>query len=457
MWSPLLGACAHLERDVDLTHWLVHAAWLRRRFESVREQVGLQRKRTGREALQRIDVGDLQLHQGSLGDEDLRVSRSHLLVFLGVHLIRLLRLRYHLVLVAVDRGLREGIVLDDACRSLPQKEPHALHFAFRPLSISLSRGNVSLVAVENGNPQPHVGKTLQSHGFPARRGQQLAILLHATAKLQVGNGFPLFPDQGCFGSFDAQFGDSYGWTLVDELLHQFIRIDRRSVLEFSFELHQGKPRIPHDGRQCFPNPLLVLFGHGDRELCLLRFHFRFAHVGSVRLADIRELMGGLDSVVGKLAEVLPQLQRLLDSQRLDVEHPYVRDDSQCLLLRLSFRLFELLIKNLSIQAELSTQHEVLLKEKALLATVKRPASDLFALVADGGVRVEPGLFLPAFRRSDVGGRLRERGVVLQGHLLQFFECNRLLLGSWSLRSARQGEQEQSPGKAEYESGYTTEW
>src|SRR5258708_39304926 len=105
----LLWACAHLERDVDLTHWLVHAAWLRRRFESVREQVGLQRKRTGREALQRIDVGDFQLHQGSLGDEDLRVSRSHLLVFLGVHLVRFLRPRYHLVLVAVDRGLREGI------------------------------------------------------------------------------------------------------------------------------------------------------------------------------------------------------------------------------------------------------------------------------------------------------------------------------------------------------------
>ncbi len=167
-------------------------------------------------------------------------------------------------------------------------------------------------------------------------------------------------------------------------------------------------------------------------------------------------MGGLDSVVGKLAEVLPQLQRLLDSQRLDVEHPYVRDDSQFLLLRLSFRLFELLIKNLSIQAELSTQHHVLLKEKALLATVKRPASDLFALVADGVVRVEPRLFLPAFRRFDAGGRLGERRVVLQGHLLQFFERDRFLLRGWNLRSSRQGDQEQSPGKAEYESSYATE-
>ncbi len=42
--SSLLGTWARLERHVDLTHWLVDAAWLRRRFESVSEQVGLQRK-----------------------------------------------------------------------------------------------------------------------------------------------------------------------------------------------------------------------------------------------------------------------------------------------------------------------------------------------------------------------------------------------------------------------------
>ncbi len=147
------------------------------------------------------------------------------------------------------------------------------------------------------------------------------------------------------------------------------------------------------------------------------------------MADIRELMGGLDSVVGKLAEVLPQLQRLLSSQRLEVGHPHVCDYAKFLLLGLCFCLFELLVKNLSIQAQLSTQHDVLLNEKALLAPVKRPASDLFALIADGWVRVEPRLLLPAFRRLDVGGRLPERRVVLQGHLLQFFESDRLLLRS----------------------------
>ncbi len=41
MRLPLLGACAHLERDVDLTHRLVDSARLRRSFEAVREQVGL--------------------------------------------------------------------------------------------------------------------------------------------------------------------------------------------------------------------------------------------------------------------------------------------------------------------------------------------------------------------------------------------------------------------------------
>jgi hypothetical protein len=41
---PFLRACAHLEWDVDLTHRLVDSAWLRRSFEAIREQVGLQRK-----------------------------------------------------------------------------------------------------------------------------------------------------------------------------------------------------------------------------------------------------------------------------------------------------------------------------------------------------------------------------------------------------------------------------
>src|SRR6202521_5484808 len=44
MRLPLLGACAHLEWDVDLTHRLVDSTWLRRSFEAVREQIGLQRK-----------------------------------------------------------------------------------------------------------------------------------------------------------------------------------------------------------------------------------------------------------------------------------------------------------------------------------------------------------------------------------------------------------------------------
>src|SRR5260221_10584997 len=88
-------------------------------------------------------------------------------------------------------------------------------------------------------------------------------------------------------------------------------------------------------------------------------------------------MGGLDAIVRELAEVLPQLQRLLGSQRLDVGHPHVCDDAQFLFLGFCFRLFELLVKNLSIQAQLSAQHDVLLNEKPFLAPVKRPASDLF--------------------------------------------------------------------------------
>jgi len=114
-------------------------------------------------------------------------------------------------------------------------------------------------------------------------------------------------------------------------------------------------------------------------------------------------MGGLDGVVGKLAEVVPQLQRLLGSQRLGVGHPHVCHYAQFLLLGLCFCLLELLVKNLPIQAQLSTQHDVLLNEKPLLAPVKRTASYLFPLVAYGWVRVKSRLLLPAFRRLDVGG------------------------------------------------------
>src|SRR5581483_6981916 len=118
-------------------------------------------------------------------------------------------------------------------------------------------------------------------------------------------------------------------------------------------------------------------------------------------------MGSIDGIVGKLAEMLPQLQRLLGSQRLDVGHAYVCDYPQFLLFGLGFCLLEFLVKNLSIQTQLSTQHDVLLKEKPLLAPVKRAASDLSALVAHGWVRVESRLLLSAFRRLDVGGRLLE--------------------------------------------------
>jgi hypothetical protein len=42
--APLLRVCAHREWHVDLTNRFVDAAWLCRRFESIGEQVGLQRK-----------------------------------------------------------------------------------------------------------------------------------------------------------------------------------------------------------------------------------------------------------------------------------------------------------------------------------------------------------------------------------------------------------------------------
>jgi len=42
MRSHLPWACAHLEWDIHFSHRLVDSAWLRRSFETVREQVGLQ-------------------------------------------------------------------------------------------------------------------------------------------------------------------------------------------------------------------------------------------------------------------------------------------------------------------------------------------------------------------------------------------------------------------------------
>src|SRR4029077_15274245 len=119
-------------------------------------------------------------------------------------------------------------------------------------------------------------------------------------------------------------------------------------------------------------------------------------------------MRGLDSIVGKLAEVLAQLQCLLCSQRLDVRHAHVCDNAHFLFLGFCFRLFELLIKDRPVQPELSAEHDVLLDEKSLLPPVKPPASDLFALVPDSWVWIESGLLLPAFGCLDVGGGLRER-------------------------------------------------
>src|SRR4029077_20913827 len=111
-----------------------------------------------------------------------------------------------------------------------------------------SGANVSLVAVKDGNSHTNIGKALQSDRFSVGLGQQLAVLFHAAPDLQVGNRFPPGAGQGCFRSFDSEFGDSYGWTLVDDLLHQFIRIDWRSVLQFSFEPHQKKSRVAQHSR-----------------------------------------------------------------------------------------------------------------------------------------------------------------------------------------------------------------
>ena len=87
------------------------------------------------------------MHQGSLGDKDLGIGRSHLLVLLGVHLIRLLGPGHHLAFIAVDRRLRERVGLDDACGPLPQDELDAFHFAPGPLGIGFCACDVSLVAV----------------------------------------------------------------------------------------------------------------------------------------------------------------------------------------------------------------------------------------------------------------------------------------------------------------------
>src|SRR5580692_7963532 len=123
-------------------------------------------------------------------------------------------------------------------------------------------------------------------------------------------------------------------------------------------------------------------------------------------------MGGLDSFVGELAEILPQRQRFLGSQRLEVRHSHVCDHAHLLFLSLSFCLVEFLVENLSIQAQLSTEHDFLLDEKALLTPVKRSAPDLLALVADGWVWIESRLLLSAFGGLDIGGGLRKRRVVL---------------------------------------------
>src|SRR5438105_4660356 len=103
---------------------------------------------------------------------------------------------------------------------------------------SIRGGNVSLIAIKKGNSDAHVSKALQSNRSAVR--QQLSIVLQATAELQVGNRFPFRASQGGFGSLDAEFSNSYGWTLVDHFFHQFIRIERRGVLELSFESHQRK-------------------------------------------------------------------------------------------------------------------------------------------------------------------------------------------------------------------------
>jgi hypothetical protein len=63
-----------------------------------------------------------------------------------------------------------------------------------------------------------------------------------------------------------------------------------------------------------------------------------------------------------------------------------------LLIGFGFGLPLLLLENVSIQAKFSRRDNILLDEEALLASTEGATADFFALISDGRVWVQAGLF-----------------------------------------------------------------
>ena len=155
--------------------------------------------------------------------------------------MRLLRPRQHLVLVAANCGLRKRVVLDDACCPFPQNELHAIDFAPRPFRISLRSGNISLVAVENGDSHPHVGKALQSNRSPLDNNSPVLLpCRHGVAGREIGSRFARAKAASALLTPSSAI-------LTAGLSHRRFSppVHSRSLtggvsFEFSFEPHQGE-------------------------------------------------------------------------------------------------------------------------------------------------------------------------------------------------------------------------
>ena len=156
--------------------------------------------------------------------------------------------------------------------------------------------------------------------------------------------------------------------------------------------------------------------------------FGLQDVGCIRLSHVGQAVGGLSGIAGESGETAAHLDRALSAQRA-IEH---LGDIVVHAHELGFGSdgigLLLLLVDITAKAEFAAQHDVLGDKAALFSAAVGAATNLVALVADGGVGVERGLFGFRFRAVDHGRGLLQRGIVVVGHDDKGFQFERRTAG-----------------------------
>ena len=91
-------------------------------------------------------------------------------------------------------------------QTLAQGQFHSLHFALRPVEISLGRGDITLVTVKDGQRHAELSKPLRTD-LNIARGEAFKVVVDAAPQGEIGDPLDLRALQRCPGSLHPSLRD----------------------------------------------------------------------------------------------------------------------------------------------------------------------------------------------------------------------------------------------------------